>query len=336
MTRASQRSHRWPRAMIALPLLLPLPACDGGSASAEERGGPDGGDDDLIWAVAHSAGLFGPDSLVAIDAGSGRVGRSIEVESLGGGLALGEDVLWASDPSNGAVLRIDLRSGRTDSIALGEDVRPESIILAEGAVWVGSGSDVTVRRIDPARGVVVAQIQLGEDEEVDHNIRLAAGGGSIWAVEFFGDDDLHRIDPTTNTVAARIDDIGDGAVGIAYGEDAVWVTSVHDGRVHRIDPAAMQVVASPQVGRMPLGVAVGEGAVWVANRGDESVARVDPETNHLVTTIPVPGEAHWVMVAGGGVWVGAGTSLVRIDPATNQIAATMQHSGRIGDLAAAR
>jgi streptogramin lyase len=232
------------------------------------------------------------------------------------------------------VLRIDLRSGRTDTIPLGEDVRPESIILAEGAVWVGSGSDVRVRRIDPARREVVAEIQLGEDEEVDHGIRLAAGAGSIWAVDFFGDHDLHRIDPATNTVVGRIDDIGDGAVGVAYGEDAVWVTSVHDGRVHRIDPAAMQVVAGPQVGRRPLGVAVGEGAVWVANRGDASVARVDPATNRLVATIPVPGEAHWVMVTGGAVWVGADTSLVRIDPATNRIAATMPHSGRIGDLAA--
>lgn len=269
MTRPSRSCRRWYRSIAVLPLLSSVAGCDGGAASAGERAGANRGDDDLIWAVTHSASLFGPDTLVAFDRGSGRVGRAIEVESLGGGLALGEGVLWASDPSRGAVLRIDLRSGRTDSIPLGEDVRPESIILAEGAVWVGSGSDVKVRRIDPARAEVVAQIQLGEDEDLDHNIRLAAGGGSIWAVEFFGDTDLHRIDPGTNTIAGQIDDIGDGAVGIAYGEDAVWITSVHDGRVHRVDPTALEVVASPKVGRMPLGVAVGEGAVWVANRRDE-------------------------------------------------------------------
>jgi DNA-binding beta-propeller fold protein YncE len=319
--------------VIALPF-LPLAACDRGSASAAGGGGGGGGD--LIWAAAHSNSLFGADTLVAFDPGSGRVARSIEVEGLGGGLALADGVLWTSDPSNGALLRIDLRSGRADTILLGEEVHAESIILAEGAVWVASGNDVKVRRVDPATREVVAEIPLGEDEELDHTIRLAAGAGSIWAVEFFGDDDLHRIDPATNTVVGRLDDIGDGAVGIAFGEDAVWVTTTHDGRVHRIDPAALRVVASPQVGRMPLGVDVGEGAVWVANRGDESVARVDPATNRLVGTIPVPGEAHWVMVADGGVWVGAGTSLVRIDPATNQVVATAQRSGRIGHLAAAR
>lgn len=335
MTRPSRRCGRWARCILTLPFLMPLVACDGGSASAEESGRADRGGADLIWAAAHSASLFGADTLVAFDPGSGRVSRTIEVESLGGGLAVGEGAVWTSSPADGAVLRIDLRSGRTDSILLGEEVQPESILLAEGSIWVASGNDVKVRRIDPARREVVAEIPLGEDEELDHNIRLAAGAGSIWAVEFFGDHDLHRIDPGTNTVTARLDDIGDGAVGIAYGDDAVWVASAHDGRVHRIDPATLQVVASPQVGRMPLGVAVGEGAVWVANRGDESVARVDPATNRLVATIPLPGEARWVMVARGAVWVGAGTSLVRIDPATNQIVATLERSGRIGHLAAA-
>jgi YVTN family beta-propeller protein len=333
MTGLSRLGRRWPGLVLLLPALLALAACDRGSASAG-AGAAGSGAEGLLWIVAHGKSLFGPDSLLGIDPGSGRVVQHFEAESLGDGLAIGEGALWATDPGSNAVLRLDLRSGRTDSIPLGEGVKPESIVIVDGAVWVGSGSDAKVRRIDPARREVVAEIRLGEDEEVDHAVRLTAGGGSIWAVEFFGDYELHRIDPATNTVAARIEDIGDGAVTVAYGEDAVWVASVHDGRVHRIDPATLEIVASPQVGRQPFGVAVGDGGVWVANRRDESVARVDPNTNRLVATIPVSGEPYWVAVAGGSVWVGAGESLVRIDPQTNQIAATMQRTGRIGDLAA--
>ena len=183
---------------------------------------------------------------------------------------------------------------------------------------------------------MVSEIRLGEDEEMDDAVRLAAGTGSIWAVQFFGDHDLHRIDPATNTVTGRISRVGDGAVSAAYAEDALWVTSVHDGRVHRIDPVALEEIAAPQIGRMPLGVAVGEDAVWIANRADESVARVDPGTNRLLASIPLPGEAHWVGIAAGSIWVGAGGSLVRIDPATNRIAATLDHSGTIGALAMPR
>lgn len=313
--------------------LAALAACDSGSASAA-MGGGDGGTD-LLWAVAHSRGIFAPDSLIGVNPVSGEVERTIEVESLGDGLALDGAVAWATAPASGAVLRIDLRSGRADSVLLGEGIRAESIVLAEGSVWVASGSDVKVRRIDPQRLQVIAEIPLGEDEELDHNIRLAAGAGSIWAVEFFGDNDLHRIDPASNTVAGRIRDVGDGAVGVAFGEGAVWVASAHDGRVHRIDPTTMEVVAEPQVGRMPLGVTVGEGAVWVANRADESVARVDPAGNRLVATIPVPDEANWILAAEGAVWVGAGSALVRIDPATNEVTATVERAGRIGHLAAA-
>jgi hypothetical protein len=153
--------------------------------------------------------------------------------------------------------------------------------------------------------------------------------------------------------------VGDRDIaGVAVGEGAVWVATwdFKAASVWRIDPEGNEVVAT-----IPLedvqGVAAGEGAVWVVGgscveplpedpdvcRLDPWVARIDPRTNEAVATIPLdpppgldsidarghPGE---VAVGAGAVWVlsdpaltdesDRGASLHRIDPRTNEIAAT--------------
>ncbi|MEX0834126.1 MAG: hypothetical protein WD276_09700, partial [Actinomycetota bacterium] len=90
-------------------------------------------------------------------------------------------------------------------------------------------------------------------------------------------------------------------------------------------------------------VVVGESAVWVLafDRNDRDlVLRVDPHTNQVVAVIPLTldGYADEIAVGEGSVWVqevgltGGGEGdkagdLFRIDPATNQIAATVPDVG---------
>jgi YVTN family beta-propeller protein len=57
-------------------------------------------------------------------------------------------------------------------------------------------------------------------------------------------------------------------------------------------------------------------AVWVSRRSDGAVARIDPATNQVVATIPVGRAPGAMTVAGGVVWVALpGGGLGRIDPA---------------------
>ncbi len=148
---------------------------------------------------------------------------------------------------------------------------------------------------------------------------------------------FRRSEPVTppsaaGTVTATIP-FGSGLRAIAWGEGAVWVASVEDGTITRIDPATNQVAATIPVstgGDGPWDVVAGEGAVWVivGNQAHPSqVLRIDPATNEVAAHIDVHDIS--VLATGlGAVWVGQFSQadrgqLLRIDPATNRVVATI-------------
>jgi YVTN family beta-propeller protein len=114
-----------------------------------------------------------------------------------------------------------------------------------------------------------------------------------------------------------------GAVGVAVGEGAVWVTGFNE--VSRLDAATNEVVATvPTPGTGDYGsAAVGEGAVWVTTSLG-SLYRIDPSTNEVVATIEVGESPTSVTVGGGSVWVSRAAAgpgdIVRVDPRTNEVA----------------
>ena len=142
---------------------------------------------------------------------------------------------------------------------------------------------------------------------------------------------LARFDPATNAVVAEIY-VASGSYGLAFGEDAVWVTSTEHSTVARVDPRTNLVVETIPVGKSPRFIAAGGGAVWTLNQGDGSVSRIDPKTNKVVATIEVgvPGGGGEIAVGEGSVWVTAFEfPLSRIDPSTNAV--VQQFAGKGGD-----
>jgi streptogramin lyase len=116
--------------------------------------------------------------------------------------------------------------------------------------------------------------------------------------------------------------IPSGAVDVAVGEGAVWVSGFR--RMTRFDPNTGRVAATVDTpGTEDYSqIAVGLGAVWVTADGGR-LYRIDPTTNRVVATIRVGGSIQGVETAGGYVWVtrpaeGVG-ELIRVDPATNRV-----------------
>jgi len=322
---------RYTRALLVAPALLwsaALTACGSGPPSGATGDAGDAGG--LIWVARQGTGLFGPDTLIAIDPSSAEISRRVGTEDVWANLAIGAGGLWSAGSAADLVVRIDPRSGAADSIALPEGSHPDNVVLAEGSLWVASGGNGKVLRIDPERREVTATIDVTEDRSIDDAIRLAAGEGAIWAISLFGRYGLLRIDPATNTVTGRIEDVGDGAVAVAAGAGAIWVASVHDGMVQRVDPSTLSVVASIPVGSRPVSVAVGAGAVWVGKQSDGTVDRIDPQTNRVVATFPIGGEPGQLIVANDAVWVlnHADQTLARIDPAADEVTAIVELGNR--------
>jgi YVTN family beta-propeller protein len=301
-------------------LVLGLSACGNApSGSAGDAGNAAG----LVWVARQGSGLFGPDTLIGIDPQSARISRRVGTEDLWHNLALAGGGFWTAGSGAELLVRIDPRTGRPDSIPLPEGSRPGDVVYADGSIWVANEGDGRILRIDPDSRAIIASIEVGEEMSMDNAIRLAAGGNAVWVITLFGRYGLHRIDPATNTVTGRVRDVGDGVVGIAFGEGSVWVTGVHDGTVNRVDPSTLEVVARIPVGRRPVGIAVGEGAVWVGMQRNGTVERIDPATNTVTASYPVGGEPAGITAAYGSIWVliGGDNAVAQIDPRAGEITA---------------
>jgi YVTN family beta-propeller protein len=120
-----------------------------------------------------------------------------------------------------------------------------------------------------------------------------------------------------------------GAGHIAYAAGALWVMTPTG--VARVDPATRRVVARvAHTFNFQEAISGGwidgdAGAVWVTDYVRDELLRIDPATNSVVATIMVGPNPAGVAVGGGAVWVANhhGRSVSKIDPATNRIVATI-------------
>jgi len=102
------------------------------------------------------------------------------------------------------------------------------------------------------------------------------------------------------TVTATID-VGPRPAPAAVGFESVWVGTLGNDSVSRIDPGTNEVIARiPGVGAS--GIAVGEGSVWVTRELTNTMSRIDPSTNQVIATIDVGEGAHGVAVGFRSVW----------------------------------
>jgi streptogramin lyase len=217
--------------------------------------------------------------------------RVTQIPLAGGGdpydVALADEAVWVT--SDAGLYRIDLATSEA------VNVLPEDSLFrvsyGHGALWITTGSDGRVLRIDPRSQTLTAAIDVSAGPVTD----LAMSEDGVWAS---ASSDLVRIDPVTNEVVARLrSDRGFGA--IAFGPSGLWVIAEasREGEVWQIDPATSDVRQ-----RIPLAnpsfwneIAVGDDAVWVTSSPtvhEDGVAlvhlyRIDPSTGDITADIPL-------------------------------------------------
>ncbi|HET8968267.1 MAG TPA: protein kinase [Gaiellaceae bacterium] len=129
----------------------------------------------------------------------------------------------------------------------------------------------------------------------------AAAAGSVWLVRD-GGAVLKHIGEHGKRLRATAT-LPFKSKSIAADGRGVWITSVLDDTVARLDPATYEVTAKVPLCRGTDGIAIGAGSVWVACTIDGSVVRIDPTTAKVVATIDVGGRPEDVVVSPDGVWV---------------------------------
>jgi hypothetical protein len=181
----------------------------------------------------------------------------------------------------------------------------------------------------PGRPVVAARIRL-ERPFTDVDV----GFGATWVAS---QGALLRIDLGTNRVVATIPTplTGENA-SIAFGEEAVWVTSGQaNGLVYRVDPATNRVTAAIGVPGGAFGIVVAAGTVWVTQFLPEPdpgiVARIDARSNQLLSPVEVPNMPGAIRYGQDAIWVTSRFTVSRIDPRSGAVSQPLR---RVGDVRA--
>ncbi len=133
------------------------------------------------------------------------------------------------------------------------------------------------------------------------------------------------VNPATN----RVEDAVEGVIRpgpVAWGAGSIWVGSLEDRTLVRIDPDTKQILKTIPLPGTPDGIAAGDDAVWVVHGRLGTLTRVDPtfDRGTVVETVTLAGRS--ITYATGGVavepravWAVYGdATLARLDPATNR------------------
>lgn len=221
--------------------------------------------DGSVWVSVESSSS-GDNVVARIDPATNEVISTIPVDGLPWGLAIEAGSLWIGLPES--VQRVNPESGQV----IAEITGPGTFVTrTPGAVWALDSAN-SIARIDLTTNQVVATVTLD----------LPAGGGiisppvgtpdAVWVMAFLGGEEaagggngvLFRIDPTTNSVVARID--LEMASAFAVGDGSVWVVSAYapDGTsLTRIDAGTDQPAAQIDVEGQWTPFVVGAGRLWL-------------------------------------------------------------------------
>jgi class 3 adenylate cyclase/streptogramin lyase len=266
-----------------------------------------------------------PNSVAVVDAKTNQLVADVHVGARPVAVAVGDGAVWVANSSDGTVSRIDPRTRAVVRTIgnLGGDV--SDIATGFGAVWIAGGSDGTLTRIDPRLNAVTRTLTFRSSTLFHPRpvFNVATGAGSVW---FTYGQSILRLDPRTNAVTKRI--AVKPPLAIAFGDGALWVTTIDD-RVLRIDPATGSTTAAFSLPTQVVAPVLGGGSVWVLERAQlpypytlqaNRIWSLDTDTGAVLNTAatgPAPSGLAW---GDGTLWCASGKGVLRFDRVARQVA----------------
>jgi YVTN family beta-propeller protein len=289
----------------------------------------------VIGIVSATRGDNGPlfatkDSLAVIDPGNNRVVADVPIGGTPRGVAVGAHDIWTANAGEGTVTKVDPKSLKARTIGLG--VAATDLVETAGEVWVATGVDNSVIRIDARSGGVLENIPLSRDLE-SSAYAIAAGGGAVWVAS---GNELSSIDPSTHKIVRRWRG-GSGINDLAINAGSVWLATSSE-QVFRLSTTQLRPNAGAELGQIPASLVIGNGSVWVAAPAPHgpkaAVWQLDERTARVTDTIPFGSPSGFpptlqLAYGEGSIWVASYDDgrLVRIDPEDGQITAIIKVGG---------
>jgi virginiamycin B lyase len=237
-----------------------------------------------------------------------------------------DGTVWYTAQGQGALGRLDPRTGAVEQISLGDGSAPHGVIVGpDGAAWVTDGGLNAIVRVDPATKAV-KRFPLPEARDYA-NLNTAAfdKSGVLW---FTGQNGVYgRLDPKSGAIEVRDAPKGRGPYGITATPDgSIYYASLAGSHIARIDPRSgeAEVIEPPTKGQGARRVWTdSRGRIWVSEWNSGQVSVFDPAARTW-RNWKLPGErprAYAVYVDDEDkVWLSdfGANALVRFDPATER------------------
>jgi virginiamycin B lyase len=260
-----------------------------------------------------------------------------------------DGMVWYTAQGQGALGRLDPRTGDVEQIPLGEGSAPHGVIVGpEGAAWVTDGGLNAIVRVDPATKAVTAFPLPRSRGHANLNTAAFDGAGVLW---FTGQNGIYgRLDPRSGALEVRDAPRGRGPYGIAATPNGVvYYASLAGSHIARIEPRSGEatIIEPPTEGQGARRVwSDSRGRIWVSEWNAGQVSRYDPASGEW-RSWKLPGERPRVYAVyvddEDKVWVSdfGANALVRFDPATERFesfpsdrpnAAVRQLLGRAGEV----
>ncbi|HEX3326157.1 MAG TPA: hypothetical protein VHV50_04100 [Actinomycetota bacterium] len=247
----------------------------------------------------------GNGTVVRVDPSTNKITATIRVGGKPGPIVMGYGALWVGDSNAGRLTRVDPHQERVAArIRLPGGVY--GLTAGFGSVWASGVDWQGFARIDPQSNKVTARghadgndIAAGfgslwltgtsgvmrlspHDLSVQSHVKtrtavhsLAVGLGSVWGAAGDAGDDVFRIDPGRDAVAATIKtDQASFPDRIAFSRSTAWVGEFRAGAVLGIDPRRATIVRRFKAGDGSAVVTVAFGSLWVDNYYSNSVWRI--------------------------------------------------------------
>ncbi len=234
--------------------------------------------------------------------------------------------VWYTAQHQGALGRLDPRTGRTEHIALGGGSAPHGVIVGpDGAPWITDSGLNAIVRVDPKTREVKRFPLPASRGYANLNTAAFDGRGVLW---FTGQSGVYgRLDPKSGEVRIYDAPRGRGPYGIASTpEGSIYFVSLAGSYLARIDAAtgAAQVIEPPTPNQGARRVwSDSRGRLWVSEWNSGNVSRYDPKTREW-RAWRLPGErprAYSVYVDERDiVWLTdfSANAIVRFDPGTER------------------
>lgn len=258
--------------------------------------------------------------------------------------------VWYTAQHQGALGRLDPKTGTVEQIPLGEGSRPHGVIIGpDRGLWITDGGLNAIVRVDPGTRVV-KRFPLPITENANLNTATFDRTGRLW---FTGQAGYHgRVDPKTGKVEVWQSPRGRGPYGItATPSGEVYYASLAGNHIARVDLRSGKAtpIDPPTKGQGARRVwSDSKGRIWVSEWISGQVSVYDPRAPDAqrwrAWKLPGPApKTYSVWVDGSDqVWLTdfAANAIVRIDPQSQRFesfpsskpsAAVRQMHGRKGE-----